>query len=63
MHTAQGWLNAVRDNIDLGTADSRDLVEAARSYYELRLRFYQAIADVNIGVALLRKATGVAIAK
>jgi len=62
-HVAQGWLNAVRENIDLGTADSRDLVEAARSYYELRLRYYQAIFDANVDVAVLRKASGVEIAK
>jgi outer membrane protein TolC len=62
-HVAQGWLNAIRQNLDLGTSDSRDLVEAARAYYELRLRFYQSIYDLNLDVAILRKATGVEIAK
>src|SRR5205823_6051970 len=47
LHVSQGWLNAVRENIDAGTAEARDLVDAARSYYDLRLRYYQAIFDVN----------------
>jgi outer membrane protein TolC len=62
MRTAQGWLAAVKQNIDIGTADSRDLVEAARAYYELRLRFYQAIHDLNVAIAGLRKASGLPVA-
>ena len=61
--TARGWLTAVQQNIDLGTAEARDLVDAARSYYELRLRFYQAIYDVNLNVFVLRKAAAVEVAK
>ena len=61
-HIAQGWLSAVRQNIDLGTAEPRDLVDAARSYYDLRVRYYQTIYDVNLRVAQLRKAAGLPIA-
>ena len=56
--TARGWLNAVKQNLDLGTADPRDLADAARRYLELRLGYFKAIADANITVARLNRLTG-----
>lgn len=55
---ARGWLNAVRQNMDLGTVEARDLVDSARSYFELRLAYFQAIMDFNITQAQLRRAAG-----
>lgn len=55
--TARGWLTAVKANLDLGTAEPRDLSDSARKYIELRLLFYKAINDVNIGIAALKRAT------
>lgn len=62
-HVAQGWLSAVQQNLDLGTAAPRDLVDAARSYYELRLRYFQSIFDVNLAAAVLRRASGADLAE
>jgi outer membrane protein TolC len=56
---ARGWYNAVDQNLQLGTAEARDLVDAARSYFELRLKHLQSIMDMNIAVAALRRASGV----
>ncbi|HEX2569917.1 MAG TPA: TolC family protein [Polyangia bacterium] len=56
--TAQGLLTAIRQNLDLGTVTPRDLVDAARSYFELRLGYFQSIMDVNVALAVLRRAAG-----
>ena len=58
-HTARGWLTAVKQTLDLGTADPRDLADAARRYVELRLRYLLAIVDVNVSAARLRRVAGV----
>ena len=42
----------------VGTGSPRDLVEAARNYFELRLRHLQAIMDVNMAVTQLKMASG-----
>jgi hypothetical protein len=66
-HIAQGWLNSMEQKLDLGVSDTaggtRDLVDAASQYFSLRLRFYQSIMDVNVGIAILRRATGVEVAR
>ncbi len=54
--TARGWY---RRNDDALTPELRELAESARVYFENRLRHLQAIMDVNIAVAALRRATGV----
>ena len=42
-------------------AESRDLVDAARSYFELRMRHLQSIMDVNMAMATLKQAAGVLV--
>lgn len=55
---ARSWLNAVDQNLEMGTAESRDLVDAARAYLEMRLRNLQAILDVHTTLAQLHRAAG-----
>jgi outer membrane protein TolC len=55
---ARGWYNSVDEAMNVGTGSARDLVEAARNYFELRLRHLQAIMDVNMSVVQLELATG-----
>ncbi len=59
---ARGWFTAVQQNIDLGIGEPRDLIEAGRAYFDLRLRYYQAIMDVNVNIGRLRRASGVEVA-
>lgn len=59
--TAQGLLTAIRQNLDLGTVTPRDLVDAARSYFELRLGYFQSIMDLNVAQAVLRRASGLEV--
>ncbi|HEX6837770.1 MAG TPA: TolC family protein [Polyangia bacterium] len=56
---ARGWYNAVDQNLQVGVAESRDLVDAARNYFELRMRHLQSIMDVNMATATLKQAAGV----
>jgi len=45
----------------VGVAESRDLVDSARSYFELRLKHLQSIMDVNMAVAGLKQASGMLV--
>ena len=56
---ALGWFRSVDDNMKLGIGDSRDLADAARNYFELRLRHLQSMIDFNIAVAALQRAAGI----
>jgi outer membrane protein TolC len=55
---ARGWYNSVDEAMNVGTGNARDLVEAARNYFELRLRHLQSIMDVNMATTQLKMATG-----
>jgi outer membrane protein TolC len=43
----------------VGTVESKDLVDAARSYFEMRLQHLSAIMDLNVSLAALKRAAGV----
>jgi outer membrane protein TolC len=58
---ARGWYNSVDQNLQVGVAESRDLVEAARNYVELRMRHLQSIMDVNMAMTTLKQAAGVLV--
>jgi outer membrane protein TolC len=56
---ARGWYNSVDQLLQVGTVESKDLVDAARSYFELRLQHLSAIMDLNVALAGLKRAAGV----
>ena len=58
---ARGWYNAVDENLQVGVAESRDLVDAARNFFELRMRHLQSIMDVNMATATLKQTAGVLV--
>ncbi len=58
---ARGWYNAVDQNLQVGVAESRDLVDAARNFFELRMRHLQSIMEVNMATATLKQAAGVLV--
>lgn len=55
---ARSWLTAIDQNMEMGVGESRDLVDAARAYLEMRLRHLQAILDVHVTGAQLQRAAG-----
>jgi outer membrane protein TolC len=56
---ARGWFNALDQSSNTGlTTDSREMIEAARNYFEFRLRHVAAIFDANLALATLRRAAG-----
>jgi outer membrane protein TolC len=56
---ARGWYHAMDDQIGNTPGIGRDIADAARNYFELRLRHLQSIMDVNVSTAALRRAAGV----
>jgi outer membrane protein TolC len=55
---ARGWYNAVDQALSLGLAESRDLADAARNYFDYRLKHLQSLMDINITLAVLKRAAG-----
>jgi outer membrane protein TolC len=58
---ARGWYNVVQDNMASGitvASDARELVDALRAYFDLRLRHLFAIMDSNLTLAALHRASG-----
>jgi outer membrane protein TolC len=58
---ARGWLQGVQQNIDIGTGESRDMVEALRAYFEQRIIVLRSINDVNVQAAVLRRLCGLEV--
>ncbi len=56
---ARGWYNAIDQNMQLGTAQAREIVDAARAYFEMRLGHLRAVMDANVTLATLRRTAGV----
>lgn len=59
---ARGWFQTVQDNMASGitvAADSRELVDSMRVYFDFRLRHMQAILDANLTLAQLHRVAGV----
>lgn len=56
---SRGWYNAMDQNIMLGVAQARDAVDAATSYFQMRLKHFQSIMDVNVALAALKRSAGV----
>jgi outer membrane protein TolC len=56
---ARGWYTSVDQLLQVGTVESKDLVDAARSYFEMRLQHLSAIMDLNVALAALQRAAGV----
>jgi outer membrane protein TolC len=55
---ARTWLAAVLQNQAIGTAESRDLVDAYLAWFEMRARWAKAVFDWNVAVVRLGRATG-----
>jgi outer membrane protein TolC len=56
---SRGWYHAIDQNLSAGLyTDGREMTEAARSYFEFRLRRLQAIFDSNVARAWLRRVVG-----
>lgn len=58
---ARGWLQGIKQNIDVGTAESRDMIEALRTFFEQHIAVLRAINDVNVQAAVLRRLCGLEV--
>lgn len=58
---ARGWYGIVDRNMAPGltvSTDARELTDAARTYFDFRIRHLQAIMDTNTTFAWLKRTTG-----
>jgi outer membrane protein TolC len=58
---ARGWFNSLDGNLEGATPF--ELIDSARNYFDMRLRYIQAIYDTNVNVARLRRASGMEVAR
>jgi len=58
---ARGWLQGIRQAIDVGTAESRDMIDALRAYYDQHLMVLRTVNDLNVLAATLRRLSGLEI--
>ncbi len=57
---ARGWYHSMNQATQVGVvASAKDMVDSARSYFELRLQYLSAIMDLNVSLAALKRAAGV----
>jgi outer membrane protein TolC len=58
---AHGWYAIVDDNLQHGlsvSSDTRELTDAARNYFDFRLRHLQAVLDADLTLAWLERVSG-----
>jgi len=56
----KAWISAVAQNLAVGLAEARDFTDALGQFFLMRLRYLQAVADMNVSAAVLARVTGVA---
>ena len=56
----KAWISAVAQNLAVGLGEARDFTDALGQFFVMRLRYLQAVADLNLATAALTRATGTA---
>jgi len=56
----KAWISAVAQNLAVGLGEARDFTDALGQFFVMRLRYLQAVADLNLAAAALTRATGTA---
>jgi outer membrane protein TolC len=57
---ARSWLVATVQNLEAGLASPKDLVDSLVAYFQMHLKYLEAVYDVNVGWYELGRVTGVA---
>jgi outer membrane protein TolC len=55
---AKQWLATVKQSIDVGTMEDKDLIEPAKAYAQNRYKLYEATMELNLAISRLAKASG-----
>lgn len=58
---ARGWLQGIKQAIDVGTAESRDMLDALRAYFDQHLTVLRSVNDLNVQAAVLRRLSGLEV--
>jgi len=56
--SARSWLVATSQNLSMGTSEPKDLTDALVAFFSLKLRYLQAIYDVNVRRTELKRVLG-----
>lgn len=56
--SAQSWIAAVAQNLEVGLAEAKDFSDALLAFFQQRVRHIQAVYDFDIAAATLTRATG-----
>jgi hypothetical protein len=55
---AKQWLVTVKQAIDIGTMEDKELIAPAKAYAENRYKLYEATMELNLAMSRLAKASG-----
>ncbi|HNN53575.1 MAG TPA: TolC family protein, partial [Pseudomonadota bacterium] len=58
---ARGWLQGIKQSVDVGTAEGRDMNDALRTYFEQHISVLRATNDLNVACANLRRVSGLEV--
>lgn len=58
---ARGWLQGIKQSVDVGTAEGRDMNDALRTYFDQHVAVLRATNDLNVACANLRRVSGLEV--
>lgn len=58
---ARGWLQGIKQSIDVGTAEGRDMNDALRTYFDQHVAVLRATNDLNVACGALRRVSGLEV--
>lgn len=54
----KAWITAVAQNFEVGLAETRDFADGLSAFFQMRIRYLQAVYDQRVAAAALGRATG-----
>lgn len=58
---ARGWLQGIKQSVDVGTAEGRDMHDALRTYFDQHVAVLRAVNDLNVACGALRRVSGLEV--
>ncbi len=56
--TGRRWITSTMQNFEVGLAETKDFSDALLTFFQSRIKYLQAMMDVNVSAAVLSRATG-----
>jgi HAE1 family hydrophobic/amphiphilic exporter-1 len=58
---ARGWLQGIKQSVDVGTAEGRDMHDALRTYFDQHVAVLRAVNDLNVACGARRRVSGLEV--